>query len=57
MEVKRERLGLEGSGTASVLNVKTGLLLQGSCLGKQEVFPAYHMNKTNWVTVVLETVV
>lgn len=56
MEVKRERLGLEGSGTASVLNVKTGPLLQGSYLGTPGIFPAYHMNKTNWVTVVLDTV-
>ncbi len=56
MEVKRERLGLEGSGAASVLNVKTGPLLQGAFLGTQGIFPAYHMNKTNWVTIVLETV-
>ena len=55
-KVKRERLGLEGSGAASVLNVKTGPLLQGAFLGTQGIFPAYHMNKTNWVTIVLETV-
>ena len=28
MEVERKRLGLEGSGAASILNVKTGPLLQ-----------------------------
>ena len=53
MEVKQEHLQLDGSGTAPVLNVKTGPLLQGSYLGKDGILPAYHMNKTNWVTIVL----
>ena len=55
MEIERKRLGLEGSGAASILNVKTGPLLQGSYLGKPGILPAYHMNKTNWVSIVLDT--
>ena len=55
MEVERKRLGLEGTGLASILNVKTGPLLQGSYLGKPGILPAYHMNKTNWVSIVLDT--
>ena len=55
MEVERKRLGLEDSGAASILNVKTGPLLQGSYLGKHGILPAYHMNKTNWVSIVLDT--
>lgn len=56
MEVDRGRLGLEGDGKASILNVKTGPLLQGSYIGNEGIFPAYHMNKTNWVTIVLEKI-
>ena len=56
MEVERKRLGLEGNGAASILNVKTGPLLQGSYLGKAGILPAYHMNKTNWVSIILDTV-
>ena len=46
MEVERKRLGLEGSGAASILNVKTGPL----------ILPAYHMNKTNWVSIILDAI-
>ena len=56
MEVERKRLGLEGNGTASILNVKTGPLLQGSYLGMQGILPAYHMNKTNWVSIILDAI-
>ena len=56
MEVERKRLGLEGSGAASILNVKTGPLLQGSYLGMQGILPAYHMNKTNWVSIILDAI-
>lgn len=56
MEVRRKRLGQAGEGVAPILNVKTGPLLQGSYLGTEGIIPAYHMNKTNWVTIVLDTV-
>ena len=56
MEVDGKRLGLDGTGLVSILNVKTGPLLQGSYLGRPGIFAAYHMNKTNWVTIVLDRV-
>ena len=56
MEVDRKRLGQEGEGTAPILNVKTGPLLQGAYLSTEGIIQAYHMSKTNWVTIVLDVV-
>lgn len=51
MDVRRDRLGLAGEGTVFVLDVKCGPLLGGSFLGEPGVLPAYHMNKTHWLSV------
>ncbi len=54
MSVRRDRLGLAGEGTADVLNVKCGELLLGSLLGRPGFRPAYHMNKSQWVSILLD---
>ena len=54
MPVRRDRLGLAEEGTADVLNLKCGELLLGSLLGRPGFLPAYHMNKSHWVTVLLD---
>ncbi len=54
MDVQRARLGLDGEGVVDVLDVKCGPLLSGSYLGKPGVVPAYHMNKTHWLGVLLD---
>ena len=54
MSVRRDRLGLAGEGTADVLNVKCGELLLGSILGRPGFRPAYHMNKSQWVSILLD---
>ena len=54
MEVGREKLGLPGDGLVDVLNVKCDPVL-GSFLRTQEGFyPAYHMNKEQWLTIRLD---
>ena len=42
------------NGTVHILNVKCSPLETGSLLQKAGIFPAYHMNKTHWVTVLLD---
>ena len=41
-------------GTADILNVKCSPLETGSLRQKPGIFPAYHMNKTHWITILLD---
>ena len=54
MDVRRDRLGLSGEEVVYIMDVKCGPLLSGSYLGKPGVLPAYHMNKTHWLGVLLD---
>ena len=54
MDVRRDRLGLPGEDVVYIMDVKCGPLLSGSYLGKPGVVPAYHMNKTHWLGVLLD---
>ncbi len=54
MAVRRDRLGLAGTEPADVLNLKCGELLLGSLLGRPGFLPAYHMSKSQWVSILLD---
>ena len=54
MDVEKSRLGLTGEGKADVINLKCDPILVGSLRQSEGCLPAYHMNKTNWVTVLLQ---
>ena len=54
MEVSKKKLGLPGDGALDVLNVKCDPVLLGSLLGERGFFPAYHMNKENWISILLD---
>ncbi len=53
-DVKRDRLGLEGDEVTDIINVKCDKLMIGSILQNDGYFPAYHMNKENWITIILD---
>lgn len=53
MNVQSNRLGLDGEGPIDIMNVKCGPILVGSLLTERGFLPAYHMNKTNWITILL----
>ena len=53
MDVERRKLGLKGTGVLDVVNLKCDPLLIGSLRKENGVFPAYHMSKSNWVSVSL----
>jgi len=53
-DIPTEKLGLPSGRTVHILNVKCSPLETGSLLQKVGIFPAYHMNKTHWVTVLLD---
>ena len=54
MEVERERLGLEGGGKVDIIDTKCDPLLVGSMILNDGFLPAYHMNKTHWITILLD---
>lgn len=54
MDVPRDRLGLDGDGAVDIVDVKCGPILLGSYLGRAGFLPAYHMSKTNWISVRLD---
>lgn len=47
-------LGLASRGTIDVLNLKCDPMLSGSVKDGIHIFPAYHMNKEHWISVLLD---
>lgn len=54
MDIPRNRIGLRGTDTIDVVNLKCDPLLLGSVRTESGIFTAYHMNKENWVTAALD---
>ena len=54
MTVAPRVLGLSGEKPVDILNVKLDPLAVGGLLGQKGFLPAYHMNKTHWITVLLD---
>ena len=53
MEVPRDKLGLAGTEKLDIVNFKCDPILISSLRGETGIFPAYHMNKSSWITVAL----
>ena len=47
-------LGLQEDKTVDVLNIKCDPMMIGSLRMKEGFFPAYHMNKENWISILLD---
>ena len=55
LKAPRNRVGLDGEGTAEVLNLKCDTMLSyGLRQEYPDILPAWHMNKQHWITVRLE---
>ncbi len=54
MRISGEKIGLTDGRIYDIMNVKCDPLMMGSLLQTPGVLPAYHMNKTHWVTVLLD---
>ena len=57
MTIPGNRLGLAGEGPVDVLDIKCSPLMIGSLLSEEGFFPAYHMNKDTWITILLDETV
>ena len=55
MDVPKSKLGLQGNELLNVVNFKCDPILIGSLRGEPGIFPAYHMNKEQWLTVALDS--
>ena len=53
MQVPRRKFGLDSDGTVDVVNLKLPVEMFGSFGEAEGVYPAYHMNKLHWVSVLL----
>ena len=54
MQVSRRKFGFDSDETVEVVNLKLPVEMFGS-FGKAEgVYPAYHMNKRHWLSVILD---
>ena len=54
MKVPARSLGLGGPEPLDVVNFKADPFFIGSLLGQPGFLPAYHMNKTHWISALLE---
>ena len=54
MDVPANRLGLCGDGQVEIINLKSGCALDLLIGGTPGILPAYHMDKRNWVSVLLD---
>ena len=54
MDIPAEKLGLPSKERVDILDVKLDPILVGSLLSAPGFFPAYHMNRDSWITVLLD---
>lgn len=51
---RKKQLGLAGEEYIDILDVKCDPILIGSLLNNNGYLPGYHMNKANWITLLLD---
>lgn len=53
MRVSRRKFGLDSDEVVDVVNLKLPTVMYGSFGSSDGVYPAYHMNKIHWISVLL----
>ena len=56
MNVLPEKLGLDGNDEIDILNLKCPPEISGSLRNGKSILPGYHMDKENWISIVLERI-
>ena len=54
LEINGGKLGMDTEKMVDLLNIKCDPMLIGSLLLRRGFFPAYHMNKDNWISILLD---
>lgn len=54
MNLPKSKFGLNDESTVDVVNLKCDPIMTGSLHKEDGIYPAYHMNKSYWVSVFLD---
>ena len=54
MTLDRGKFGIDGDGEADVVNLKCDTDIAYFVRQERGVYPAYHMNKEHWISVILD---
>ena len=54
MKIEKSKLGLPEQDSVWIVNLKCDPLFMGSLLQMKGYFPAYHMSKTHWISILLD---
>ncbi len=54
MNIPQNKIGFIGKETIDILNIKCDPILIASLRMQKGFLPAYHMNKGNWITILLD---
>lgn len=54
MDVPKQKLGISSNENVSIVNLKCDVNERDKLLKIKGIFPAYHMNKYHWISVVLD---
>ena len=54
MQVSRRKFGIDSDEVVDVVNLKLPTEMFGSFGASDGVYPAYHMNKLHWISLVLD---
>ena len=54
MRIKKCKLGFEGDEYIDVVNLKCAVEIIDDLWHEDGIFPAYHMNKSHWLTLALD---
>ncbi len=55
VNIPKSKLGIGGNEEINALLLKSDPPLIALMVGQKGIYPAYHMNKEHWLTIVLET--
>lgn len=54
LRVTGDKLGCPGTAPVWILNIKCDPLMIGSLCSMEGIYPAYHMNKTHWISIAMD---
>ena len=54
MPVSRRKLGIGSDDTIYIMNTKTSIDVITSFINEAGFFPAYHLNKSHWISITLD---
>lgn len=54
MKIPKRKLGINEEGLVDIVNLKSDEFISGTLRRNPGYFPAYHMKKSNWVSILLD---